>query len=155
MRVVSVTCPLPLPPSSKDPAQLLVSDPLLRAFHGRTMEIGAWDRHGKRQLSFCLEDTSGSPIALSKNCRAHVTQSIENNTNVLLKNCFRVSHLLVITSEWTVSETRHLGCRAKISVRVPPPVSWIAERYVAAKSEEQIQEFMMHVLRWSTLEESP
>lgn len=117
---------------------------ILRAFHGDGTMVGPWEGDA-RTLSFCV-DSSGSPVAIDKHARTVVRQRLVPSTRTV-KNSLRLENLpiLSIESVWHVEDDVLRG-KARIRVRVPPPFSWLAERFVATKATVQMERFARAVV---------
>ena len=140
MKSIDLRCPI----FSQDASSIMckVLDPeTLTSFHGPETVIGPW-RGSERSLQFSV-DAAGSPILLGARVVAHVAQRFDGK---VVRNSLRAAGgLLHIESSWHV-EQRELIARARIAVNVPPPLSWVAERYVAAKARVQMTAFAKTVL---------
>lgn len=116
----------------------LVDPQVLRAFHGPETTIGPWNR-GERELSFYV-NAKGSPILLGSRVKARVLQRYDGR---VVRNVMHLSdsNILEVESSWHV-EGGALVARAQIHVKVPPPLNWLAERFVEHKARSQIRHFL-------------
>lgn len=122
----------------------LINPRTLLAFHGPSTTVSPWTS-GTRQVSFSV-DSGDSPIPLPSSIRTAVTQSFDGQ---VVRNTMRLqgySSLLAIESMWSCDETELMGT-AKITVRVPRPLGWLAEHFVARKAQVQMDAFAEFVSR--------
>ncbi len=113
----------------------LMSDDLLREFHGPETQVGAW-RRGARSLCFRV-DTTGSPIPLGRRLWTQVQQTWRP-TGVANRMRLAGTDILDIRSAWTVRDG-HIGAEAHIEVHAP--LAWVAELFVARKARAQMTAF--------------
>ena len=119
--------------------QKLVDPRVLRAFHGEETAIGEW-RNGERELIIPV-NTSGSPIALGSRLKARVLQRYDGS---VVRNSMHLCglNILQIESSWHIENATTMVSRARIIVSVPPPLNWIAERFVERRARSQIHHFL-------------
>ena len=119
----------------------------MKAFHGPDTELSAWNDH-TRTVSFYI-NASGSPISLGSYVKANVHQKYMQNC---IQNTVKLLNLATITSTWRVETIKNapwIVTRANINVHLPPPLSWVAERFVETRAKEQINDYI------TLLEEAP
>jgi len=117
----------------------IVAEEILREFHGPEMVIGEW-RDGERELIIPV-NTSGSPIILGSNIKAKILQRYDGK---VVRNSMQLCglNILNIESSWHIENDTTLIARADITVKVPPPLNWIAERFVERRARSQILHFL-------------
>lgn len=135
MRTVTCSAEIPNTPAHALHAALL-SDDLLRNFHGPDTQIGPW-KNGARSLCFRV-DTTGSPIPLGSRLWTEVSQSWRP-TGIANSMKLAGTRILGIESAWTVQDN-HVAAEAHITVVAP--LSWLAERFVARKATTQMSAFI-------------
>jgi len=143
MRVVNVSCPIR---NRTRVLERLTGSRMFVQFHGPTTRVGPWES-GKRHIRFDI-DSADSPIPLPSSVCAAVVQEYDGLTGVIT-NSMRLRgfpNLLGIESTWTCTDTE-LVARARIAVRVPPPLRWLAEHFVARKAQVQMDAFAEFVSR--------
>lgn len=114
----------------------LMSDDLLREFHGPDTQVGPWE-NGARSLCFRV-DTTGSPIPLGSRLWTQVRQ-VWRPTGVANRMNLMGTGILHIESAWTVRDG-HVGAEAHIEVRAP--LAWVAELFVARKASTQMRAYV-------------
>jgi len=114
----------------------------LRLFHGEGTVVGPWTADRTRYVEFPV-NVQGSPIPLGKSIKATFLQKYTNNE---IRNSMRLSglHFVSIESTWNVADRECIGT-ARIKVKLPPPINWIAESFVAMRAKQQMTDFL-HVL---------
>ncbi len=135
MRTVTCAAEIPNVPAHAIHAALM-SDDLLRTFHGPETRIGPW-RHGARSLRFRV-DTTGSPIPLGSRLWTEVHQTWRP-TGIANRMKLAGTGILGIQSAWTVRDG-HSAAEAQISVCAP--LAWLAEGFVARKASTQMNGFI-------------
>lgn len=142
MKTVEVQVPLRSAPAAV--YETMLCPDILRAFHGTGTHVGPWQEDTR---SVCFDvDPTGSPINVGKHVRTKVSQKKDDATYTV-KNRMRLQglNILSIDSVWHVDEETLKG-KAQIRVHVPPPFSWIAERFVATKATHQMDQFARAVV---------
>ena len=109
----------------------------VKEFHGPETEISAWTGGKKRNISFYV-DASDSPVRLGSYVKAHVEQTY---TGTHIHNRVKILNIVSIDSTWTI-EKPWLVIRANIHVHLPPPLSWIAEKFVGKRAETQLNDYI-------------
>lgn len=109
----------------------------VKEFHGPNTEISAWTGGKQRNLSFYV-DASDSPVRLGSYVKAHVEQTY---TGTHIRNRVKILNIVSIDSTWTI-EKPWLVIRANIHVHLPPPLSWIAEKFVEKRAETQLNDYI-------------
>ena len=117
----------------------LMSEDLLRDFHGPETRIGPW-KNGARSLRFRV-DTTGSPIPLGSRLWTEVQQSWRP-TGIANSMKLAGTGILGIQSVWTVRDG-HVAAEAQISVCAP--LAWLAEPFVARKASTQMHAFVAKI----------
>jgi hypothetical protein len=125
------------------PLRCFLNDTLLKKFHGNETEIGRWEQDEHyivRTLRFPL-DASGSPLTLGNKVYARVKQSFDGKAIRNTLSLDGLGDLLRVQSTWRM-DNGGLHGEAMVRVGLPRPFRWIVEKYVDARAEKQMQDFV-------------
>lgn len=129
----------------------LMDPTVLLEFHGQGTEVGPWV-DGCRVMRFPV-DASGSPLPGMRHATALVQQRFDGSS---IRNSMNICNMVKIESQWCHDGSETVTTTAKISAsRIPPPLSWLVEGFVAQKARHQIRSFVQSCGCRSSRDECP